>query len=63
MSFGADTHSTGEVMSDIKKIQCEDRFSEAGGPAINNLPAIRSGEDCFHTGTEGGKDTSTRGGK
>lgn len=58
MSFGADTHSTEETMSNIKKIQVEDRWMESPGPAINNLPAIRSGEDCFHSGTEGGKDTS-----
>ena len=48
MSFGADTHTTESVKSEIKKIGHNTLEEQATGPAINNLPAERGGgEDCF----------------
>lgn len=55
MPMPASSSSVSSVKSMIKEVQKDDKWMEEGGPAINNLPAKREGEDCFHSGTEGGK--------
>lgn len=39
--------STEEVCREIKKIEDNNQYSGGSGPAINNLPAVRGGEDMF----------------